>query len=85
VPNVVGAAQGDAQQTLADARLKYKTQFAPSTQPEGTVVSESHAGQTVDIGTEIVLTIAQKQQTTPPPPPTTPPPATTAPATTPAN
>jgi eukaryotic-like serine/threonine-protein kinase len=72
---VVGAARADAQQTLTDAKLKYTTQFADSTKPEGTVLSQTHAGETVDVDTEIVLTVAQKAQTTPPPtaPPTAPP------------
>jgi hypothetical protein len=52
----------------------------------GTVVSETHTGETVNIDTEIVLTIAQapKPTTTTPPPTTasTPPPTTTAPAAT---
>jgi serine/threonine-protein kinase len=75
VPDVVGAARADAQQTLTDAKLKYTTQFADSTKPEGTVLSQTHAGETVDVDTEIVLTVAQKAQTTPPPtaPPTAPP------------
>jgi eukaryotic-like serine/threonine-protein kinase len=87
VPDVVGAALGDAQQTLADARLKYKTEFVDSAKPEGMVLSQTHAGDTVDVGTQIVLTVARVPQptTTPSTPPTTgatttaPPAATTAP------
>ena len=88
VPNVVSLPRADAQQALTDARLKYTTKYADSTQPEGTVLSQTHNGETVAIGTQIVLTVAQKpQQTQPPtPPPTTtstpPPTATTAPAAT---
>jgi len=75
VPDVVGANRGDAQQTLTDARLKYKTKFADSNKPEGTVLSQTHAGETVDIGTQIVLVVAQVPQptATPTTPPTTPP------------
>jgi eukaryotic-like serine/threonine-protein kinase len=75
VPDVVGANRGDAQQTLTDARLKYKTEFADSNKPEGTVLSQTHAGETVDIGTQIVLVVAQVPQptATPTTPPTTPP------------
>jgi serine/threonine-protein kinase len=78
VPNVVGANRSDAQQALTDARLKYKTQQADSDKPEGTVLSQTHRGETVDVGTQIVLTVAQK------PPPTAPPTttATSAPTTT---
>jgi serine/threonine-protein kinase len=88
VPDVIGANRTDAQQTLTNAGLKYTTQFANSTQPEGAVLSQTHAGETVDIGTQIVLTVAQVPQPTPTPsttaptaPPTTTPPgaATTAP------
>jgi serine/threonine-protein kinase len=70
VPNVVGAARADAQQILTDARLKYTTQFAASSMPEGTVLRQTHAGETVDIGTQIVLTVAQVPQPTPTPTPT---------------
>jgi len=87
VPDVVSAALGDAQQTLADARLKYKTKFVDSAKPEGTVLAQTHAGETVDVGTQIVLTVARVPQptATPSTPPTTgttttaPPAATTAP------
>jgi len=90
VPDVVGANLGDAQQSLADARLTSRTVFADSSKPEGTVLKQTQAGATVEIGTQIVLTVAQKAPptTTPPPPTTTAqptgtqtstPPATTAP------
>jgi serine/threonine protein kinase/beta-lactam-binding protein with PASTA domain len=71
VPTVVGANRSDAQQTLTNARLTYTTQFADSSQPEGTVLSQTHAGEVVDTGTQIVLTVAQVPQPTPTPPPTT--------------
>jgi beta-lactam-binding protein with PASTA domain len=64
VPSVVGANRGDAQQTLTDARLKYKTRFADSDQPEGTVLSQTHDGETVNIGTQIILVVAQVPQPT---------------------
>jgi serine/threonine-protein kinase len=74
VPNVVGANRSDAQQSLTDARLKYTTKFADSDKPEGTVLAQTHRSETVDVGTQIVLTVAQKPQPTAPP--------TTAPTTT---
>ena len=75
VPTVVGANRSDAQQALTDVRLKYKTKFAYSDKPEGTVLSQTHAGETVDVRTQIVLVVAQVPQptATPTPPPTTPP------------
>jgi beta-lactam-binding protein with PASTA domain/predicted Ser/Thr protein kinase len=84
VPDVIGANRTDAQQTLTNAGLKYTTKFANSTQPEGTVLSQTHAGETVDIGTQIVLTVAQVPQPTPTPSTTTPttPPTTTPPGAT---
>jgi serine/threonine-protein kinase len=84
VPDVVGDNRGDAQQKLTDAKLKYTTEFADSSKAEGTVLSQTHAGETVDVGTQIVLVVAQKAQPTVPPttqptspPTTTPPPAAT--------
>jgi beta-lactam-binding protein with PASTA domain/predicted Ser/Thr protein kinase len=73
VPDVVGANRGDAQQALTDVRLTYKTKFADSNKPEGTVLSQTHAGETVDIGTQIVLVVAQVPlpTATPTTPPTT--------------
>jgi eukaryotic-like serine/threonine-protein kinase len=87
VPDVVGANRGDAQQTLSEARLTYKTKFSDSDKPEGTVLSQTRAGETVDVGTEITIVIAEVPQPTPtptptPPPtvePTTPPPSTAPP------
>ncbi len=76
VPDVVGEDRGTAQQTLSDLKLKTKTTFKDSAdQPEGTVLSQTHAGDSVDVGTQIDLVVAQT------PAPTTPP---TTPATTPA-
>jgi len=79
VPSVVGSNRSDAQQALTDVRLKYKTKFANSNKPEGTVLSQTHNGETVDVGTQIVLVVAQVPQptATPTPPPTTPPTAPT--------
>ena len=79
VPDVVGENRGDAQQALTDMRLKYKTSFKDSDKPEGTVLSQTHAGETVDVGTQIVLVVAQVPQPTAPP---TTAPTTTAPTTT---
>jgi serine/threonine-protein kinase len=80
VPNVVGKDRGEAQQILTDKRLKYRTTFEDSNEDEGTVLSQTKAGRNVDIGTEIVLVVAQAAQpTATPTAPTTPP--TTAPTT----
>jgi len=88
VPNVVGDNRVDAQQKLTDAKLEYKTEFADSNEPEGTVLAQTQRGETVDVGTRITLTVARVPQPTQPPttaPPTTtptttgPPAATTAP------
>ncbi|MDQ1483914.1 MAG: eukaryotic-like serine/threonine-protein kinase [Actinomycetota bacterium] len=89
VPDVVGNGSGDAQKRLTDARLKYKTRFEFSAKPEGTVLSQTHGGETVDLGTQIDLVVAQAAPPTAPPttqppaPPTTQPPATTTPPTAP--
>jgi len=79
VPDVVSRSRADAQQALADAGLTYRTRFAFSDQPEGTVLSQTHRGDTVDVGTQIVLVVAQRRppEFTPPPRPTTPSPTTT--------
>jgi beta-lactam-binding protein with PASTA domain/predicted Ser/Thr protein kinase len=86
VPDVVGKSSGDAQQALTDARLTYRTNFAESSQPEGTVLSQTHDGDTVSVGTKIILVVAKVAQPTVTPPttapPTTAPPTTTAPAAT---
>ena len=79
VPDVVGLDRGAATQALTDVNLKYKTNFADSDQPEGTVLRQTHGSDVVDVGTVIVLTVAQEPA--PPPPPTTPP--TTSPTTAP--
>jgi len=68
VPDVVGASRGDAQQALTDARLSYKTEFRDSSKPEGTVLSQARVGQIVDVGTQILLVVAQVPQPTAPPP-----------------
>jgi serine/threonine protein kinase/beta-lactam-binding protein with PASTA domain len=89
VPEVVGDSSGDAQKRLTDARLSYKTRFEFSAKPEGTVLSQTHAGETVAVGTQIGLVVAQAAPPTAPPtteppaPPTTQPPATTSPPATP--
>jgi eukaryotic-like serine/threonine-protein kinase len=76
VPQVVGDSRGDAQQALTDVRLTYRTRFAFSDRPEGTVLSQTHEGDTVDVGTQIVLVVAQLPEptATPTTPPTTAPP-----------
>jgi eukaryotic-like serine/threonine-protein kinase len=76
VPDVLGLSQGAAQQALADVNLKYKTEFRDSDKTEGTVLVQSRRGQSVAVGTQIVLVVAQAAQPTAPPttvPPTTPP------------
>ena len=81
VPDVRGKDRGTAQQTLSDLKLKTKTTFKDSAdQPEGTVLSQAHVGDTVDVGTEINLVVAQTPAPTAPPttPPTTPGPTDTA-------
>jgi serine/threonine-protein kinase len=85
VPDVVGDGRGDAQQTLTDARLSYTTDFVDSDKDEGTVLSQTHAGETVDVGTQIDLVVAQVPQPTATPTTTTPTstPTTSTPATTP--
>ncbi len=82
VPSVLGLQQGEAQNLLADVNLKYTIKFKDSPAPQGTVLEQTHRGDVVDVGTEIILTVANAAQTTPPPPPTTTPPPTT-PTTTP--
>jgi serine/threonine-protein kinase len=81
VPSVVGLSRSDAQTALTTAGLRYRTRFAFNPN-EGTVLSQTHRGATVDVGTQIVLTVAQRPAPTvaPPPPapkptvsPTTPP------------
>ncbi|MEP7370032.1 MAG: PASTA domain-containing protein, partial [Dermatophilaceae bacterium] len=64
--------RGAAQQALSDLKLKTKTTFKNSTdQPEGTVLSQTHVGDSVDVGTVINLVVAQTPiPTTPPPTPT---------------
>ncbi|MDQ1538328.1 MAG: eukaryotic-like serine/threonine-protein kinase [Actinomycetota bacterium] len=78
VPDVVGMSSGDAQQALTDARLTYRTNFDESSKPEGTVLSQTHDGETVSVGTKIVLVVAKVAQPTA----TTPTAPTTAPTTT---
>jgi beta-lactam-binding protein with PASTA domain len=79
VPDVVNLNRGPAQQALSDKNLRYKTDFMDSDKAEGTVLSQTHAGDTVDVGTEIRLVVAQVPAPTVPPPP--PAPSTTTPTT----
>ena len=78
VPDEVGSDRGAAQQALSDLKLKTQTTFKDSAdKPEGTVLSQSHVGETVDVGTVIDLVVAQAPKPTVPPtttPTSTPPP-----------
>ena len=65
---------------LTDKRLRYKTDFMESTKPEGTVLSQTSAGDTVDVDTQIRLVVAAAPQPTTAP---TLPPTTAAPSVTP--
>jgi serine/threonine-protein kinase len=67
VPDVVGQDRGAATQALTEVSLKYKTNFKDSDQPEGTVLSQTHRGEVVDVSTVIVLVIAQAPAPTPVP------------------
>jgi len=72
VPDEVGTDRGTAQQALSDLKLKTKTTFKDSAdKPEGTILSQTHVGDSVDVGTVIDLVVAQT------PAPTTPPPTST--------
>jgi beta-lactam-binding protein with PASTA domain len=76
VPDEVGADRSVAQQALSDLKLKTTTTFKDSPdKPQGTVLSQTHVGDSVDVGTVIALVVAQT------PAPTTPPPTDTATAT----
>jgi eukaryotic-like serine/threonine-protein kinase len=80
VPDEVGADRGTAQQALSDLKLKTKTTFKDSAaKPEGTVLSQTHVGDSVDVGTVIDLVVAQTPAPTTPPttPPTAPTPSGT--------
>ena len=81
VPDVRGEDRGTAQQTLSDLHLKTKTTSKDSAdQPEGTVLSQTHVGDSVNLGTVIDLVVAQTPAPTTPPPTsaTTPAPTDTA-------
>jgi beta-lactam-binding protein with PASTA domain len=87
VPDEVGLDRGAALQALTDLNLRTKTTFKDSAdKPEGTVLSQTHVGETVDVNTVIDLVVAQTPAPTvapsPPPPPPTTPQATTPPPTT---
>ena len=71
VPDVVGQDRGAATQALTVVHLKYKTNFQDSDQPEGTVLSQTHRNDVVDVSTVIVLVIAQAPAPTPTTAPTT--------------
>jgi beta-lactam-binding protein with PASTA domain/predicted Ser/Thr protein kinase len=76
VPTVINLNRGDAQTALTTAGLTYRTKFEFSNQVEGTVLSQTHRGDTVDVGTQIILTVAQRPAPTATPPPTQPQPTT---------
>jgi beta-lactam-binding protein with PASTA domain len=77
VPTVVNLSRNQAQTTLTDAGLTYRTRFKFSSRDEGTVLSQTHSGDTVDVGTQIILVVAQRAAPTPTPPPASPAPTTT--------
>ena len=83
VPDVVGLNRGEAQQVLTDNGLLYKTGFKVSTRAEGTVLSQSGVGDTVDLLTVVRLVVAQAAPTPPPSPTPTAPPTTDSPTTAP--
>ena len=80
VPDVVTFDRNEATQALEDVKLRYRSEFKDSTQPEGTVLRQTPRSGVVDIGTMITLVIAQAPAPTPtqPPTPTTPPTGPTA-------
>lgn len=89
VPDVVGKARNDAVDALGNAGLRAKTVYAPSTEPENTVLEQSvKADAKVNDGTTVTITVAQPvlptptQTTTPPTQTPTATPTTTAPTTT---
>jgi serine/threonine-protein kinase len=59
VPDVVDKDWSEAKNILADARLRTETKFQESDQPENTVLAQTRAGDKVDVGTLITLTVAQ--------------------------
>ena len=68
VPSEVGADRGAAQQALSNLKLKTKTTFKDSAdQAQGTVLSQTHVGDSVDVGTVIELVVAQTPAPTTPP------------------
>ena len=85
VPDVTNKQISDAVNELSDKGFRYKTVFAESTEPEGTVLKQSaKAGSKIDYGKQITLTVAQAPTPTPTTtttPPETPSPTTTATAT----
>ena len=81
VPDVVGKTRNEASDALAERGLTVKTEFAESSETEGTVLKQSVKGGTkVDDGATITITVAQPPAPTPTtqtPTTTTPPPTTT--------
>ena len=70
VPDVVGLDRGAATQALSDVHLRYKTTFENSSQPEGSVLRQTHRGEVVDANTVIELVVAQAGLPTTPGPTT---------------
>ena len=70
VPDVVDKDWSEAKNILADARLRTETKFQESDQPENTVLAQTRAGDKVDVGTLITLTVAQPIPPKPTPTPT---------------
>lgn len=54
VPSVVGFAQPEAADTLAQAGFYVEVEFAPSTQPEGTVIYQTPSGGLMELQTSTV-------------------------------
>jgi serine/threonine-protein kinase len=76
VPQVVGKSRNDAASALSDLGFRIKTTYVDSTEAEDTVLKQSaQAGQKLDYGSTITLTVAQPAPPTQTPtqPPTTPP------------
>ena len=66
VPNVVGYTQAQAESTLSNAGLKYAysdAQYDDSV-PEGSVISQTKSGDTVEAGTTITLTLSKGKKVT---------------------
>jgi serine/threonine-protein kinase len=84
VPNVVGKPRSDAASELSDLGFRIKTSYVVSRAPEDEVLKQSvKAGEKVDYGTQVELTVARPAPPTPTPTTTTQPPTSTTTTTTP--